>query len=421
MDNRASVGAGLSIHGLRRFRIESADMEKEDRMLSTAWPSSWKAGAASCVAPPRFLDNEDGDDYMSGLAEEISQCMLEGNNDGSTARDGIAYKTSESPWGAQGFLSTSPQSTLAGMSTWDLLSPGASSTGGLSSGVSSPPTPVASAHVRNEEDDALDLLYAELLRLKMEDEIKARQQQLIQLKQQQHYQQLLWKMRQRQAASLSYEAVDALKFVQDSVQFANCSSTQKAPGSATLFYKGLPKSDEPYQVRVRKPMNTLGGHQSQRARQRSWSAAEPSNQGHPHFAAYACNGSQHKAVNGSGMRAVFLGTPGARELGGTGVFLPRRLGSGHDTKRKPACSTVLLPSRIVQALNLNVEDTLVPNSSSPASIFLRRDSLPARSRSSPVSAEVMDPREDWLAEPAVAPSPLQEVAPDICLPTEWTY
>lgn len=134
------------------------------------------------------------------------------------------------------------------MSTWDLLSPGASSSGGLSSGVSSPPTPVASAHVRNEEDDALDLLYAELLRLKMEDEIKARQQQLIQLKQQQHYQQLLWKMRQRQAASLSYEAVDALKFVQDGVQFANCSSTKKAPGNATLFYKGMPKSDEPYQV-----------------------------------------------------------------------------------------------------------------------------------------------------------------------------
>ncbi|GLJ55672.1 hypothetical protein SUGI_1195790 [Cryptomeria japonica] len=63
---------------------------------------------------------------------------------------------------------------------------------------------------------------------------------------------------------------------------------------------------------------------------------------------------------GSGMRAVFLGSNGpGRESGGTGFFLPRRMdnkGSAAKPQPKPACSTVLLPARIVQALNLNVED-----------------------------------------------------------------
>ncbi|PON59949.1 TIP41-like protein [Parasponia andersonii] len=61
--------------------------------------------------------------------------------------------------------------------------------------------------------------------------------------------------------------------------------------------------------------------------------------------------------NGSGMRAVFLGNPSAkRECAGTGVFLPRQVGNQPETRRKPACSTVLLPARVVQALNLNLED-----------------------------------------------------------------
>ncbi|XP_021897389.1 uncharacterized protein LOC110814282 [Carica papaya] len=61
--------------------------------------------------------------------------------------------------------------------------------------------------------------------------------------------------------------------------------------------------------------------------------------------------------NGSGMRAVFLGNPAAkRECTGTGVFLPRRVGTSTETRKKPACSTVLLPARVVQALNLNVEE-----------------------------------------------------------------
>ncbi|KAG5243043.1 forkhead box protein [Salix suchowensis] len=44
-----------------------------------------------------------------------------------------------------------------------------------------------------------------------------------------------------------------------------------------------------------------------------------------------------------------------RECAGTGVFLPRQLGARTESRKKPGCSTVLLPAKVVQALNLNLE------------------------------------------------------------------
>ncbi|KAL8208533.1 hypothetical protein R6Q57_007945 [Mikania cordata] len=59
---------------------------------------------------------------------------------------------------------------------------------------------------------------------------------------------------------------------------------------------------------------------------------------------------------GSGMRAVFLGNPSTkRESTGTGVFLPRQPGAPTEPLKKRGCSTVLLPDRVVQALDLKLE------------------------------------------------------------------
>ncbi|KAK4377512.1 hypothetical protein RND71_003808 [Anisodus tanguticus] len=65
----------------------------------------------------------------------------------------------------------------------------------------------------------------------------------------------------------------------------------------------------------------------------------------------------NSSISGSGMRGVFLGNQGSKkECAGTGVFLPRRIGTTQtETRKKPGCSTVLLPDRVVQALNLNLE------------------------------------------------------------------
>ncbi|XP_010264108.1 PREDICTED: uncharacterized protein LOC104602196 [Nelumbo nucifera] len=57
------------------------------------------------------------------------------------------------------------------------------------------------------------------------------------------------------------------------------------------------------------------------------------------------------------MRVVFLGGSSTRrECCGTDVFLPRRMGSPAESRKKPACSTVLLPARVVHALKLNFDD-----------------------------------------------------------------
>ncbi|KAH9321430.1 hypothetical protein KI387_016069, partial [Taxus chinensis] len=61
---------------------------------------------------------------------------------------------------------------------------------------------------------------------------------------------------------------------------------------------------------------------------------------------------------GSGMKAIFPESNGlGRESGGTGVFLPRRAGNVFDSnKKKSGCSTVLLPYRVVQELNLTIQN-----------------------------------------------------------------
>ncbi|XP_006654494.1 splicing factor 1 [Oryza brachyantha] len=80
-----------------------------------------------------------------------------------------------------------------------------------------------------------------------------------------------------------------------------------------------------------------------------------------------------------GMRAVFLAPPGAkRERNGTGVFLPRPAGSPAEPKKKTGCSTVLVPARVVQALNLNLDD-LGAQPRYPGGFVLDHDALISRS------------------------------------------
>lgn len=55
--------------------------------------------------------------------------------------------------------------------------------------------------------------------------------------------------------------------------------------------------------------------------------------------------SLQQACRGSGMRAVFIGNPGGakRECAGTGVFLPRTVGTPAEPRKKPGRSTVSIP------------------------------------------------------------------------------
>ncbi|KAK9279621.1 hypothetical protein L1049_013300 [Liquidambar formosana] len=65
---------------------------------------------------------------------------------------------------------------------------------------------------------------------------------------------------------------------------------------------------------------------------------------------------QQNQQTGSGMRAVFLGGSGSRSgSSGTGVFLPPGTLNSSEPRKKPGCSTVLIPARVVQALKLHYD------------------------------------------------------------------
>ncbi|WVZ68173.1 hypothetical protein U9M48_017146 [Paspalum notatum var. saurae] len=116
--------------------------------------------------------------------------------------------------------------------------------------------------------------------------------------------------------------------------------------------------------------------------------------------------SQQQAVSAAGMRAMFLAPPGAkRECTGTGVFIPRQAGAPAEPKKKPACSTVLLPARVVQALNLNVED-LGARPIYPGGFVLDHDALVSRSNA------LLASRSSQLHGAS---------AREVNLPQEWTY
>ncbi|CAN4126190.1 unnamed protein product [Withania somnifera] len=125
---------------------------------------------------------------------------------------------------------------------------------------------------------------------------------------------------------------------------------------------------------------------------------------------------------GSGMRAVFLGSPGPkRECAGTGVFLPRRIGTQTETRKKPGCSTVLLPDRVVQALNLNLE----------AMDVRQQDQVQARCYQ---GGSGSTPSSDWIY-PNNMPMAQQRrnlfmgntypqpatISQELLLPQDWTY
>ncbi|CAN7042347.1 hypothetical protein BRARA_B02630 [Brassica rapa] len=101
------------------------------------------------------------------------------------------------------------------------------------------------------------------------------------------------------------------------------------------------------------------------------------------------------------MQAFFLVSPG-RTTPGTGVFLPAT--ASHPPTNKPAYSPVLLPTRVVQALNLNVHNNGIHIS--PRSEIRETDSkLKSEMGQTPMDVEVKTPID----------------LPEKLLPDEWIY
>ncbi|XVE77771.1 hypothetical protein DITRI_Ditri13aG0089800 [Diplodiscus trichospermus] len=120
------------------------------------------------------------------------------------------------------------------------------------------------------------------------------------------------------------------------------------------------------------------------------------------------------ASGGHGMQAFFLDS--GHKSSGTGVFLPQGAGTNFQLSRRPVCSTVLLPSRVVQALNLNVHELGLR-------IPPRRDSKSnntSRGREFNSSLKNKYGKDDVLTKRCVI-SQNENSSPEIYLPKEWTY
>ncbi|KAL8548873.1 hypothetical protein ACS0TY_007946 [Phlomoides rotata] len=90
-------------------------------------------------------------------------------------------------------------------------------------------------------------------------------------------------------------------------------------------------------------------------------------------------GKRRNGQVGSGMRAVFLGGSGSRNgSSGTGVFLPRVATKSVEPKKKSGLSTVLIPTRVLDALELHfnrLSDSAAggsPHHASPSGTFCIR-------------------------------------------------
>ncbi|CAH9115686.1 unnamed protein product [Cuscuta epithymum] len=111
-------------------------------------------------------------------------------------------------------------------------------------------------------------------------------------------------------------------------------------------------------------------------------------------------GKAQKLKSGSGMQAIFLGGAGygtGASSGGTGVFLPRGINHPGQTepKMKSGCSTVLIPTRVLQVLQLHHN-----NKSQSKSCAAPLTNLPSK--------------HDVEAQPEMNAEEMQ-------LPQEWTY
>ncbi|KAK7277646.1 hypothetical protein RJT34_22661 [Clitoria ternatea] len=117
---------------------------------------------------------------------------------------------------------------------------------------------------------------------------------------------------------------------------------------------------------------------------------------------------------GAGMRAIFLGSE--HKSCGTGVFLPQT-----DTKfppsKRPACAPVLLPARVVQALNLNVH-ALGLQTTPPQ---VQRYIPGCREACDNKPMEKKNNNQKDASKQCSFISQNRSSSPEIFLPKEWTY
>ncbi|KAG5051827.1 hypothetical protein JHK87_004025 [Glycine soja] len=155
-------------------------------------------------------------------------------------------------------------------------------------------------------------------------------------------------------------------------------------------------------VCLRNRHQKLQNHQQMHQKRHHKSPGEPKSQ----YSKSAYQRPKLATNGGPGMRAIFLGS-GHRSCG-TGVFLPQRAGTNFQPSKRPACAPILLPARVVQALNLNVQ------------ALVQRYNPRCREAYNNNSTEKKSDQKDASKQCRFI-SQNECSSPEIFLPKEWTY
>ncbi|XP_055809052.1 uncharacterized protein LOC129877560 [Solanum dulcamara] len=318
------------------------------------------------------VDTEsDEEDYITGLTQKMAHSALH--------ESGFGYGNTKG-WS----LSGSPQSTLYRCKQ------------GSSHGRPNCPSQVSSPPPVNQSDRAFDQFYAtagEVARIRMMEEVTGLY----------HSKTGLWGIAEKNSrvpVAPKYLNQPSLSYQQLQIaQFQRLKQQQIMKQGQGVFVQ-YPVNQNHQQLAQSRGQN--GASRPMNSSISSWPMLQQS---------------QFHQQPSSGMRAVFLGNPDPkRECAGTGVFLPRRIGTQTETRKKPGCSTVLLPDRVVQALNLNLEAVDVRQQNL---VQARSGSTPSGGSRYPNNMAVAQPRHNLrsgntYSQPAT-------MSQELLLPQDWTY
>ncbi|CAK8538240.1 unnamed protein product [Lathyrus sativus] len=287
-------------------------------------------------------ENSDEEDFFAGLTRRLSQASM---NETRKEKLTVPILNKEKPEEKVRVMAGSPQSTLAGIGSWSGRSGGSSE--GSPNGSTRVPSPTTIPF--SAENDAWDVLYAaagEVARLKMNVEAS--------LMEIQNKRGVLGGVPPRVAAE----------------------------NRTTTFFSNPNPSLVQYQ-QVKQQCDSVWGRQAQtqaqaqaqalaQAKAASWST-QVQNSGYD-YEGMKCTRPMPRSVwhspiqvkhqnnpvlfNGSGSRPVSqIGSGVKKGCGGTGVFLPRQYGAPlPESRNKTNCAPVLVPTRVIHALNMNIDD-----------------------------------------------------------------
>lgn len=335
-----------------------AEFLDEDFFVKESRPAEERGNRPSYTGGDIMMESEsEEEDYIAGLTRQMAHSFL--------GDEKVSSATNNSK-----IMGTSPQSTLSDAGAWSASSRG--SPNGPSQ-VSSPP----STPLDQSKDDAWDLLYAaagQVGRMKQNEQITHGRGLLIPPK--------------KPLANAKIPPAST---------YRSCSPFLTQQQLRVAQFQQL-KRDQMIKQHL---SAAWGGGENRAARNNRTMNVSPFTW--PPL---------HRRQQGSGMRALFLNSSGTRrESAGTGVFLPRRAGGAHnDIRKKPACSSVLLPAKVVHALNLNLEETEIYPRYPTYFSFDHNTS----SHRGDVSIPLQKPQQR-------RPPPSFVSGHEVRLPQEWTY